>query len=136
MTDRPSEPSDETQPHDTASWRAADANAAPPAGVASYSPTPEPRTDWARSRWADAEPTPERWFEGSPGVAPVRPVRTASRRGPGAGTVLAAALAAAVLSSGGTVVALNAAGAFNRSTPAVAASQNANSATVKQPVTL
>src|SRR5437879_960456 len=27
-------------------------------GTASFSPPPQPRTDWAQARWADPEPTP------------------------------------------------------------------------------
>jgi 2-alkenal reductase len=51
--------------------------------------------------------------------------------------VLAAALLAGVLASGGTVVALNASGALNRTTIVTQApSSNANPATVKQPVSL
>jgi len=105
-------------------------------GTASFSPPPQPRTDWAQARWADPEPTPERWFESASPV-PVRPAVAAPRRSTGAGTVLAAALAAAVLASGGTVVALNATGALDRAVPVAPASgSNANSATIKQPVTL
>ncbi len=50
--------------------------------------------------------------------------------------VLAAALAAAILSSGGTVVALTAVGAFDRTVAPAAIGQNANSAGIKQPVTI
>ncbi len=160
MTDQPTDPRDETQPHDrgawpppaTDPWRPSDADAWPPAPVTSpatvapsaqpadaeatsFSPAPEPRTDWSRARWVDPEPTPERWFETAPATptAPIAPPRT--RAGAGAGTVLAAALFAAVLASGGTVLALNASGALDR--PAQpGASLAPNSATIKQPVTL
>ncbi|MDQ3128832.1 MAG: trypsin-like peptidase domain-containing protein, partial [Chloroflexota bacterium] len=57
------------------------------------------------------------------------------RAGVGGGTVLAAALFAAVLASGGTVLALNASGALDRPA-APGSSQAPNSATIKQPVTL
>ena len=109
MTDHPSEPTDETQPHEPAAWRPVERDPAlaptpspAPSTPASYSPAPEPRTDWAQPRWADPEPTPEHWFESAP--PPVaRPVAVRpSARGAGAGTVVAAALAAAVLASGGT----------------------------------
>jgi serine protease Do len=150
---------DETQPHDTSGWgRAAEpdlrsaqpdassghaspfpaspASPDPQPASASFSPPPEPRTDWAHARWADPEPTPERWFEtATPVVA--RPVPAPARRSSGTGTVLAAALAAAVLASGGTVAALNATGALNRPPVVVTApGSNANPATIKQPVTL
>ena len=49
--------------------------------------------------------------------------------------MVAAALAAAILASGGTVIALTATGALDRTAP-VAGTPNPNSATVKQPVTL
>jgi S1-C subfamily serine protease len=107
---------------------------AAPAGPASFSPAPEPRTDWTKAHWADPEPTPEHWFE-TPATAPVRPA-PAPRRSAGAGTVLAAALAGAILASGGTVVALTASGAFDKAPAAASGSQNSNSTTVKQPVTL
>jgi S1-C subfamily serine protease len=137
MTDQSSDPrDDETQPHERASWEPpAGAPAAPADAAASFSPPPEARTDWAQARWADPEPTPERWFESAPAVA-ARPVTSPPRRGAGAGTVIAAALASAVLASGGTMFALSATGALDRPAPAAGASQNASSATIKQPVRL
>jgi S1-C subfamily serine protease len=151
---------DETQPHQTIGWDAPDRpavtsgqpqtgqpggpagpdTATPHAASASFSPPPEVRTDWGNARWADPERTnaraPERWFESATPVAS-RPVPTSAPRSTGAGTVLAAALVAAILASGGTVLALNASGALNR--PAIvvpATGSNANPATIKQPVTL
>jgi len=175
MTDSSSDPTDETQPHDSAAWRPVDrtfepaapdapssaplaprtpatpvpyspsayapSSSAPasyspsPASPASYSPAPDPRTDWTRPSWSEREPTPEHWFE-SATPAPARPVVAPARRGAGRGTVVAAALAAAVLASGGTVVALTAGGAFDRAPAAATGSQGTNSTTVKQPVTL
>ncbi len=159
----PFDPTAETQPHDAHSWRAADPVDEPPAedetatpaipggaaagidsgvfdspgstGPASYSPAPEPLPGWAGARWADPDPTPERWFETAAPV-PSQPVAVASRRGAGTGTVLAAALAAAVLASGGTVVALNASGAFNRPAAPVAVGNGSNATPIKQPITL
>jgi S1-C subfamily serine protease len=60
------------------------------------------------------------------------------RRGGGVGLVVAAALFSALLASGGTIVALTASGALNRQSPPVAGGvqNNANSATIKQPVTI
>ena len=105
---------------------------------ASYSPAPEPRNDWTRPTWSQPEPTPGHWFETPAPVVPTRPVDTRQRRGAGAGTVLVAALAAAVLASGGTVAALTASGALDRPAPAAgaAASSGPNSTSIKQPVTL
>ena len=107
----------------------------PTVGPASFSPSPEPRPDWTRPSWAAPEPTPEHWFESAAPV-PARPVVAPPRRGVGAGMVVAAALAAAVLASGGTVVALTASGAFDRAPVGATASQSTNSSTIKQPVTL
>ncbi len=158
MTDRSTGPTDgppddETEPHVIASWQTPEPTAAADASAqdlgqpdasyspgahqpgASYSPSPEPRTDWTRPGWSDPEPTPELWFE-SATPTPVRPVATPSRRGAGTGTVLAAALAAAVIASGGTVAALTVGGVFDRPVAPAASNQNANSATVKQPVQL
>ncbi|HET7702980.1 MAG TPA: trypsin-like peptidase domain-containing protein [Candidatus Limnocylindrales bacterium] len=158
------DPLDETQPHERVTWTPAppdpwtpgstagrDAAAAAaagdsestfggqrtaiPAAPTSYSPAPETRTDWARARWADPEPTPERWFEGAAPAA-TRVERTPPRRGAGVGTVMAATLAAAILASGGTVLALNATGAFDRTATAPGANPNATSAGLRQPVTI
>ncbi|MFL5779450.1 MAG: S1C family serine protease [Chloroflexota bacterium] len=165
MTDRPLNPDDETQPHDPRTWLASERDVTQPAGSssdasaasdrvasadpwtrpaaapdhaaggASFSPAPEPRPEWSRTTWGQPEPTPERWFEtGSP--VPAQPVTTPARRGVGVGTVLAAALAAAVIASGGTVVALTASGAFDRSSPITPAGQNPNSTPVRQPITV
>src|SRR3954452_16268463 len=141
MTDQPFD-RDETQPHDTDAYRASfgsgSAQPAPtarPAEATSYSPLREPRSDWAGGSWSQPDRTPERWFETTapvdrPPTAPVEPRRT----GTGAGSVLAAALAAAVLASGGTVVALRATGALDR--VAAPAGGGPNAASVIQPVTV
>lgn len=126
MTDQPRSPFDETQPHDTTSYRR---------DAASFSPQPEPRNDWTSARWSTSEPTPERWFETPAAPVPTRPAEPAPRRAGGAGTVLAAALAAAVLASGGTVAALNATGAFTR-TSAPASAGGPPGTSIRQPVTL
>src|SRR6059058_3206594 len=105
MTDHPFDPRDETQPHDTGADRAA-AGLGPvtpgqpdrPGPAATYSPAPDPRTEWAGGRWSQPEPTPERWFERStPLESPPTTSIKSGRAGSGTGTVLAAALAAAVL---------------------------------------
>ena len=130
MTDQPTDPNDETQPHDAFDWRPVGAVPTTPPrspgrlrggrrpGMASFSPAARVRGPSGRSRAGPIRSRrPERWFESA---APVRPVpggRDHASRGAGAGTVIAAALAAAVLASGGTVVALNATGAFDRRRP-------------------
>src|SRR5687768_12827807 len=77
-----------------------------------FSPTPEPRPEWARSAWLDpassAAPTEH-----------VQPAATATaagapeRRGAGMGQIAVAAVLSAVLASGGTVVLLQGTGALN-----------------------
>jgi S1-C subfamily serine protease len=120
MTDsRDIDPNDETRTHD----------------AASFSPPPEPRSDWAATPWtaqAHRPATPEHWYESAPRPQ-VQPV-IAQTRSTGAGTVMAVALLSAVLASGGTFAALTASGALDR--PAPAATANANPATVKQPITI
>jgi serine protease Do len=147
MTDQPRDPNDdETHPHDTTTWQSPEAFRSPsdpPAtaasrddlGGASYSPAPDVRSDWNRPSWSEPDSTPPHWFETATPVRE-RTATASNRRGAGAGTVLAAALVAAVLASGGTVAALTVSGALDRPAAAPAANQNANSATVKQPVTL
>jgi S1-C subfamily serine protease len=128
MTDSSRDPQDETQPIDPAAFR----TAAPAPAAASYSPAPSPRPAWSGAQWATAEPTPERWFE----ATPTAPVRTAPepKRGTGPGTVLAAALAAAILASGGTVAALNATGAFDHGAAPAGGGSSNTATSVRQPV--
>jgi serine protease Do len=95
----------------------------------SYSPTPEPRPEWARSAWLDPAPGAPvgggaAAASGDPGTSaePV-PVATqpvtagrgndGSRRGTGLGQILAAAVLSAVLASGGTVLVLQSSGALD-----------------------
>jgi 2-alkenal reductase len=103
-----------------------------------YTPAPETRSEWARS-WDDAPPvTPERWYEPAPTPAATAVPTSTSRdngRGGGGGTLLAAALLAAVLASGGTVLALNAAGALDRPVAAVTTPQSTNAGAI-QPVSI
>jgi serine protease Do len=125
MTDRRDVPQDDdTQPIDSSY----------------FSPAPQPQNQWNTASWT-APPahtgTPEHWFEpaAKPAVQPVhapRPER--GRGGAGAGTVLGAALLAAVLASGGTFAALSATGALDKQ-PAAPAS-NADPTSVRQPVTI
>ena len=157
MTDhRNPDPNAETQPHQTAAFTPPPDGApiepppdAPASGTvseghsswmppraqgASFSPPPEPRSDWASPRWTepDTTPTPERWFE----TVPRARVEADSSRGggAGAGVVLGAALLSAVLASGGTFAALTASGALDQPMPAP--TSNASDATVRQPITI
>ena len=105
-----------------------------------YTPPATGRPEWTRQDEAVSPPTPERWYEPASTVSPA-PVTEGAVRGTrtgrgGMGTILGAALLSAALASGGTVVALNASGAFDRpaavpSTPTVT-SVGANN----QPVTI
>jgi S1-C subfamily serine protease len=80
----------------------------------SYSPTPEARPDWIRTYDAPpATPTPERWYEPAAEPAPAVAVAPTTSRRTG-GPVIAVALLSAVLASGGTVLALGATGALDR----------------------
>jgi serine protease Do len=141
MTDQPPDPKDETQPHDVEAYWAATGgrdpapSTTPSAAPASYSPAPEPRTAWTTPTWAATQPTPERWFEGG-AATPVQSVGRPTRRGPGAGSVIAAALVAAALASGGTVAALNATGAFDHAAAPVTSQGGPAATSVNQPVTL
>ena len=123
------DPADQTERH-----------ALPPAPGESgrYSPAPESRPDWAeRATWSSQthQPTQERWYEPATpapatNVTPERP-----RRGSGAGTVVGAALLAAALASGGTVLALNATGAYDQQVQPASSPVGAT-VSARQPVTI
>ncbi len=123
------DPADQTQRH---------ALPAAPGESGRYSPAPESRPDWAeRATWPSQthQPTQERWYEpATPApattVTPERP-----RHGSGAGSVVGAALLAAALASGGTVVALSATGAFEQSAQP-ASSPIGATVSARQPVTI
>jgi S1-C subfamily serine protease len=109
-----------------------------------YSPPPEPRPEWSRQPADAAAPaTPERWYEPAPAVptstTPVAATtadRSSRGRG-GAGTILGAAILSAVLASGGTVLALNATGALDRTAPGqTTPSGTTVGAAPNQPVTI
>jgi S1-C subfamily serine protease len=100
-----------------------------------FTPAPEPRADWART-WDQTPPvTPERWYEPAPTPAPTAVADTARTR-PRGGTLLAASLLSAVLASGGTVLALGAAGALDRPTVANTSLPQATNAGAVQPVSI
>ncbi len=92
MTDDPSPSADRPQPTEPS---------ADPTPTERFSPAREPRPDWSNPIWNGPVEQP---------VARVEP----RARGAGVGTVLAAAILSAVLASGGTYLALDAGGAFDR----------------------
>ena len=109
-------------PADQPAWPTPPTSSDPAPAVDSYSPPPEPRTDWTRHQGSsDPAPTPERWYEPAPTPGTVAPASVPagpveggrSARG-GFGTVVAVALLSAVLASGGTVLALRATGSLDR----------------------
>src|SRR6187397_347682 len=107
--------------------------------IGRYSTTPEPRPAWSRHEEPMMAPTPERWYEPAPAigtatVAPPTPTQTTGSRG-GAGMIVASALLAAVLASGGTVIALQATGSLDQPTP-VASSSTGQTVGSAQPVTI
>ncbi len=99
-----------------------------------YAPTPEPRADWAHDWEVPVASTPERWYEPAPSTEPVR-ATTAPRRGSGAGSLIVVSVLSAALASGGTVLALGAAGVLDRPAAVPAAAQGTNVA-APQPVTI
>jgi S1-C subfamily serine protease len=99
-----------------------------------FTPTPEPRADWART-WDQSPVTPERWYEPAPTPAPTSVAQTARTR-PRPGSILAASLLSAVLASGGTVLALGAAGALDRPAASSLGLPQATNAGTVQPVAI
>jgi len=97
-----------------------------------YSTSPEPRPEWARSAWLDPAPAPDTApqtehapasgaspYATAPGIqpasVPTSPVTaTRPRGGPGFGQVIAAAALSALLASGGTVLVLQGTGALDQ----------------------
>ncbi len=106
-----------------------------------YSPPAEGRPDWARQETTvPAQPTPERWYEPAAttpaapvAAAPVTPTKSSRS---GVGTVVGAALLSAVLASGGTVLALNATGVLDDSTPTGTRTTGTTVGANNQPVTI
>ena len=99
-----------------------------------FAPAPEPRADWAGGWNPPVPPTPERWYEPAPTIEPVR-ATTSARRGSGVGSIVAVGLLSAALASGGTVLALGAAGVLDRPVVGPAAVQGTNVG-APQPVTI
>jgi S1-C subfamily serine protease len=100
-----------------------------------YSPAPETRPDWIREYEAVPPPTPERWYEPAAPIAATAVPPAVIQKRTGFGPVLGAALLSAVLASGGTVVALNATGAFDAPAPAASVATGTSVGTT-QPVTI
>jgi 2-alkenal reductase len=99
-----------------------------------FAPAPEPRADWAGGWNPPVPPTPERWYEPAPTIEPVR-ATTTPRRGSGIGSMLVVGVLSAMLASGGTVLALSAAGVLDRPVVGPAAVQGTNVG-APQPVTI
>lgn len=141
MTDPRSTDPDSTQRHEVPAEPARPPVIRTSGEAETYSPPPsEPRPDWART---DPEPavarTPERWYEPAATVPAARVQDTAVQRslaGRGTGTVLGAALLAAVLASGGTVLALNASGALDRPAATAVTPTGTTVGANNQPITI
>jgi S1-C subfamily serine protease len=122
---------------------APDAPAAPSddAPTQTYTPEPTRRPEWTTATWGapQPEPTPVPAPASYPWGMPARvsaPPGVAERSNAGLGTVLVAALLAAILASGGTFLALNASGALNRTTGPAAATNTNTPAGARLPVTI
>jgi len=98
-----------------------------------YSPVPEPRSDWPRRGWSEPPVSPA-WQPPLARPLPVEPDRRPRRRSV-AGPVLAASLLSAVLASGGTLLGLNASGALDRAA-APAATAAGQTVTSRQPIAI
>ena len=106
-----------------------------------YSPAPDARPEWARSLDAPVPATPERWYEPAPAIpSPATATTTATDGGgrsrSGIGSILAVSMLSAVLASGGTVLALNATGALDKTSNAGPAISLGNTVGTLKPVTI
>jgi S1-C subfamily serine protease len=101
-----------------------------------YSPAPEARPDWTRSIDPPVPATPERWYEPAPPTPGPAATDGGSRSRSGIGSILAVSLLSAVLASGGTVLALNATGALDRTSGAGRAISLGNTVGALKPVTI
>ena len=107
----------------------------PEAPTDRFAPAPEPRADWAGGWDPPVPPTPERWYEPAPTIAARSGHDRGSTRVRRAGRSSPSALLSAVLASGGTVLALGAAGVLDRPVVGPAAAQGTNVG-APQPVTI
>ncbi len=111
------------------------------ADVERYTPPSEARPDWSRR---DDDPAlastvpPDRWYEPAAAVDSVTtpPAAAAPQVRGGLGTVVGAALLSAVLASGGTVLALGASGALDRSSTIVSGPTGTTIGVNNQPVSI
>ena len=117
-------------------WAAPSSSGAAVPPVDRFTPTPEARPAWARSFDETPPVTPERWYEPAPAPVPTTAAVPKERRRSGSGSIVGAALLAAVLASGGTVLALGAAGALDRPVTQAPTTGQASNAGAVQPVTI
>jgi len=142
MTDSRSTDQESTQRHEVPSEPARPPVIRTSGEPERYSPPPaEARPEWTRHDPApSAAATPERWYEPAATVpaAPVQegPVKGGAGTNRGMGTILGAALLAAVLASGGTVVALSASGALDKPTATTTTPTGTTVGATNQPVTI
>jgi 2-alkenal reductase len=141
MTDPRNDDPDVTQRHEVPSEPARPPIVRASGEAETYSPPAEARPQWSRPA-ADAAipPTPERWYEPA-ATTPAAPIKdstvtTAKTGRSGMGTVLGAALLSAVLASGGTVLALDASGAFDQPTTVASGPVSTTVGANNQPVTI
>ncbi|HEY7523480.1 MAG TPA: trypsin-like peptidase domain-containing protein, partial [Candidatus Limnocylindrales bacterium] len=107
-----------------------------PSYAASYSPTPEPRSDWVAPSTGDWTPAGQPPNGGSGNTPPPRrETGNGGGRGSSIATVLTACLLSAVLASGGTFLTLSATGALDRPA-ATGTTPTGSEVTARQPVTL
>jgi S1-C subfamily serine protease len=115
----------------------APADVASAAEVERYSPPSEQRPEWSRSDdGTDPAPTPARWYEPAPTVPVAGPATNRGSGRGGLGTIMGAALLSAVLASGGTIAALGATGALDRSVSPQVGPTGTTVGTNNQPVTI
>jgi serine protease Do len=95
-----------------------------------YSPAPQPTSDWERTArtGTSAGPTPGTWFEQA--SAPVAVAPRERRASPGLAAIAAVAIGAAVVASGGTFLAIDASGALDRSVASAPAGQGTTTSSV------
>ena len=116
-----------------AGWTDSDAHAA----GERYTPAPEPRPDWARDR--EDRSAADRPSAGTSRRPRPRRSRRAVAHAPRTGrcgSLVGAALLSAVLASGGTVLALGAAGALDRTAPPSPVTAQGTNVGAAQPVTI
>jgi serine protease Do len=96
-----------------------------------YSPAPEPTSDWERTARTStsAGPTPGTWFEQAPMPVAVAPAQRQKRGGGSLAVVAVVAIGAAVIASGGTFLAIDASGALDKPVASAGTGQGSGSTT-------